>query len=81
VPLADASADHQAANAAAAAGAGAAITLREADWQCDPLAAQTTALLRPAAWTAAAAAARRLARTDAAERIVADCEASMAGRW
>jgi UDP-N-acetylglucosamine--N-acetylmuramyl-(pentapeptide) pyrophosphoryl-undecaprenol N-acetylglucosamine transferase len=81
VPLADASADHQAPNAAAVAAAGAAITVGEADWQCDPLAAQTTALLRPAAWTAAAAAARRLARPDAADRIVDDCEASMAGRW
>jgi UDP-N-acetylglucosamine--N-acetylmuramyl-(pentapeptide) pyrophosphoryl-undecaprenol N-acetylglucosamine transferase len=81
VPLADASDDHQAANAATVAGAGAAITVREADWQCDPLAAQATALLRPAAWTAAAAAARRLARPDAAARIVMDCEATMAGRW
>jgi UDP-N-acetylglucosamine--N-acetylmuramyl-(pentapeptide) pyrophosphoryl-undecaprenol N-acetylglucosamine transferase len=81
VPLTDASADHQAANAAAVAAAGAAITVREADWQCDSLAAQATALLRPAAWTAAAAAARGLARPDAAARIVADCEASMVGRW
>jgi UDP-N-acetylglucosamine--N-acetylmuramyl-(pentapeptide) pyrophosphoryl-undecaprenol N-acetylglucosamine transferase len=81
VPLADASADHQAANAAAVAAAGASITVREADWQCDPLAAQTTALLRPVAWRAAAAAVRRLARPDAADRIVAECEASMAGRW
>jgi UDP-N-acetylglucosamine--N-acetylmuramyl-(pentapeptide) pyrophosphoryl-undecaprenol N-acetylglucosamine transferase len=81
VPLADASHDHQAANAVAVAAAGAAITLREGDWQCDPLAAQTTALLGPAAWTAAAAAARELARPDAAARIVADCEASMEGHW
>ena len=81
VPLADASGDHQAANAVAVAATGAAITVRESEWRCDPLATQLTALLGALEWTAAAAAARRLAWPDAAARIVADCEASMAGRW
>ncbi len=81
VPLADASDDHQAANAAAAAATGAAITVRERQWQAGPLAARLAALLGEAEWTPAAAAARRLARPDAAERIVADCEVLMTGRW
>ncbi len=81
VPLADASDDHQAANAAAVAATGAAIAVRERQWQEAPLAARLAALLGEAEWTPAAAAARRLARPDAAARIVADCEALMTGRW
>jgi UDP-N-acetylglucosamine--N-acetylmuramyl-(pentapeptide) pyrophosphoryl-undecaprenol N-acetylglucosamine transferase len=81
VPLADASGDHQAPNANAVAATGGAIVVREAGWQCDPLAAQVAALLGNAAWTTAAAAARRLARPEAAARIVADCEALMTDRW
>ena len=81
VPLADASGDHQAANAAAFAAAGAGLAVREADWQRDPLAARLVALLGGAAWTRAAAAARGLARPDAAARIVADCESAMTDRW
>jgi UDP-N-acetylglucosamine--N-acetylmuramyl-(pentapeptide) pyrophosphoryl-undecaprenol N-acetylglucosamine transferase len=81
VPLSDASDDHQTANARALAATGAAIVVPEAQWQCDPVAAQVAALLGEAAWTTAARAARGLARPDAAARIVADCEAMMAGRW
>lgn len=81
VPLADASGDHQAANAAAFAAAGAGLAVRETDWQRDPLAARLVALLGGSGWTRAAAAARGLARPDAAARIVADCEAVMTDRW
>jgi UDP-N-acetylglucosamine--N-acetylmuramyl-(pentapeptide) pyrophosphoryl-undecaprenol N-acetylglucosamine transferase len=82
VPLPDASGDHQAANALAVAAAGAAIVVRETAWVCDVIAARLTALLGdPAAWTSAATAGRRLARPDAAARIVEDCEWLMAGRW
>jgi UDP-N-acetylglucosamine--N-acetylmuramyl-(pentapeptide) pyrophosphoryl-undecaprenol N-acetylglucosamine transferase len=81
VPLTDASGDHQAANAGAVATAGAGVVVREAEWRCERLAAQVVELLGPAAWTTAAAAARRLARPDAAARIVADCESLMTGRW
>jgi len=81
VPLADASGDHQAVNAAAVATAGAAAAVREADWRGDDVAARVSALLEPRAWTAAARAARSLAVPDAAARIVADCERLMAGRW
>jgi UDP-N-acetylglucosamine--N-acetylmuramyl-(pentapeptide) pyrophosphoryl-undecaprenol N-acetylglucosamine transferase len=81
VPLADAPGDHQAANAVAVAATGAGIVVREAEWRCDPLAAQVAALLGEAAWTTAAAASRRLARPDAAARIVDDCEALMTDRW
>jgi UDP-N-acetylglucosamine--N-acetylmuramyl-(pentapeptide) pyrophosphoryl-undecaprenol N-acetylglucosamine transferase len=82
VPLPDAAGDHQAANAAAAAAGGGALAVAEAGWQSGPLAGQLAALLDdPARWTAMAEAARRRAVSDAAGRIVADCEALMAGRW
>jgi UDP-N-acetylglucosamine--N-acetylmuramyl-(pentapeptide) pyrophosphoryl-undecaprenol N-acetylglucosamine transferase len=81
VPLADAAGDHQAANAAAVAAAGAAIAVREEEWRGEALARRITALLEPPAWVAAARAARGLAAPDAAARIVADCETLMAGRW
>lgn len=81
VPLSDASHDHQAANAAAVATTGAAIAVAERDWQTEALAARLAALLEAPAWSSASAAARRLARPDAAARVVADCEALMTGRW
>jgi len=81
VPLADASGDHQAANAAAVAAAGAGLAVREAEWHGDAVAARVAALLEAPAWTAASRAARALAMPDAAARIVADCETFMAGRW
>jgi UDP-N-acetylglucosamine--N-acetylmuramyl-(pentapeptide) pyrophosphoryl-undecaprenol N-acetylglucosamine transferase len=82
VPLADAAGDHQAANAAAVAAAGAGVAVRETDWRGEPLAARVAALLGdPAAWTAASRAARALAVPDAAARLVDDAERLMAGRW
>ena len=81
VPLPDAPDDHQAANAAEVAAAGAALLVREPEWRGDELADRLATLLGPEAWTAAAGAARRLARPDAAARIVADCEALMTDRW
>jgi UDP-N-acetylglucosamine--N-acetylmuramyl-(pentapeptide) pyrophosphoryl-undecaprenol N-acetylglucosamine transferase len=82
VPLPDAAGDHQAANAAVAAATGAAIVVREGAWRQEPLAARLAALLgETGTWTEAATAARRLARPEAAVRIVEDCEALMTGRW
>ena len=82
VPLADAAADHQAANAAAVVAAGAGIMARETEWRSEILAARLAGWLgEPAQWRAVAAAARRPAAPDAAARIVADCEATMTGRW
>jgi UDP-N-acetylglucosamine--N-acetylmuramyl-(pentapeptide) pyrophosphoryl-undecaprenol N-acetylglucosamine transferase len=82
VPLADAAGDHQAANAAAVAAAGAGLAVREAEWRGDALAVRLVALLGdPAQWSAIAEAARRRAAPDAAARIVAACEALMAGHW
>jgi UDP-N-acetylglucosamine--N-acetylmuramyl-(pentapeptide) pyrophosphoryl-undecaprenol N-acetylglucosamine transferase len=81
VPLGDASHDHQAANAQTVAATGAAIVVREREWQGHGLASRLVTLLADPAWTAAATAARALARPDAAARIVADCEALMVGRW
>ena len=81
VPLGDASGDHQAANAAVVAGAGAGLAVRETEWRDEALAARVVALLDGPAWRTASAAARALAMPDAAARIVADCERLMAGRW
>jgi UDP-N-acetylglucosamine--N-acetylmuramyl-(pentapeptide) pyrophosphoryl-undecaprenol N-acetylglucosamine transferase len=82
VPLADAAGDHQAANAAAVAAAGAGLAVRENEWRGEPLAAQVAGLLGdPAQWSAMAAAARTRAEPEAAARIVADCESLMADRW
>jgi UDP-N-acetylglucosamine--N-acetylmuramyl-(pentapeptide) pyrophosphoryl-undecaprenol N-acetylglucosamine transferase len=81
VPLPDAPDDHQAANAVEVAAAGAALLVREPEWQGDALADRLAALLGAEAWTVASGAARRLARPDAADRIVADCEALMTDRW
>jgi UDP-N-acetylglucosamine--N-acetylmuramyl-(pentapeptide) pyrophosphoryl-undecaprenol N-acetylglucosamine transferase len=82
VPLADVADDHQAANARVFTEAGAGLTVREADWDTRTLGALVAALLGDtAAWTTASDAARARAVPDAADRIVADCEAEMAGRW
>jgi UDP-N-acetylglucosamine--N-acetylmuramyl-(pentapeptide) pyrophosphoryl-undecaprenol N-acetylglucosamine transferase len=82
VPLAGLADDHQAANARVFTDAGAGLTVREAEWDARALGARLAALLGDtAAWTAASDAARARAIPDAAQRIVADCEAEMAGRW
>jgi UDP-N-acetylglucosamine--N-acetylmuramyl-(pentapeptide) pyrophosphoryl-undecaprenol N-acetylglucosamine transferase len=82
IPLSDAAADHHSANAAAHAAAGAALWSREQGWNRDLMARDVAAVLcSPGRWTAMASAARGLARTDAAQRIVEDCEQLMEGRW
>lgn len=82
VPLADAAADHQAANAAHHATIGAALWTREIDWDRRRVSADVASLLTsPARWTAMAAAARAAARPGAAGAVVADCERLMEGRW
>jgi len=82
VPLSDAAADHQAANAAAFAGRGAALWIRERDWTTDGVAGQTEPVLRDQArWAAMSSAARAMARPDAAAEIVRDCEQLMQRRW
>lgn len=82
VPLGDAAADHQTANAKCLANAGAAIWVRESEWHIEPLADRLAGvLLNPARWEAMAESARRLAKPEAASQIVHDCEAVMRGRW
>ena len=82
VPLADAAADHQAANAAAFGGRGAALWIRERDWSPENVAALMEPVLRdPAAWQAMSDAARAFARPEAAVAIVRDCEQLMQSRW
>jgi len=82
VPLADAAADHQSANAAAFAGRGAALWIRERDWNLEKVAALIERVLRnPGEWQAMSAAARAMARPEAADAIVRDCEQLMQGRW
>jgi UDP-N-acetylglucosamine--N-acetylmuramyl-(pentapeptide) pyrophosphoryl-undecaprenol N-acetylglucosamine transferase len=82
VPLGDAAYDHQAANAAAFAGRGAALSWREQEWNTDTVAAAVSSLLQdPSAWTSMSRAMSSLATPDAASRIVRECEALMDGRW
>jgi UDP-N-acetylglucosamine--N-acetylmuramyl-(pentapeptide) pyrophosphoryl-undecaprenol N-acetylglucosamine transferase len=82
VPLADAAADHQSANARAFAANGAALWVREHEWDAAQLADQLASLLRDAAaWSAMSAAARAHATPDAAVRIVDDCETIMRSLW
>ena len=82
VPLADAAADHQAANAAAFAARGAALWVREGDWRASEVAARITALVGAAStWTQMSSAARAFAHPHSAATIVRDCEQLMRGRW
>lgn len=82
VPLADAAADHQAANAKRFADAGAAIRTREDEWHVEHLATRLARiLLDTACWHAMAQSAHQLADPEAATRIVHDCEEVMRGRW
>jgi UDP-N-acetylglucosamine--N-acetylmuramyl-(pentapeptide) pyrophosphoryl-undecaprenol N-acetylglucosamine transferase len=76
VPLAAASDDHQAANAAAFAAATGVPWVREAAWDVAVVGRQLAALLGDrAAWTALSERTRRFARPDAAAAVVAECEA------
>ena len=82
VPLSDAARDHQAANAAAFTGSGGGLWVREQDWNEERVAGQIEPVLRdPATWVAMSAAARAMARPDAAAAIVRDCEQWMQRRW
>jgi UDP-N-acetylglucosamine--N-acetylmuramyl-(pentapeptide) pyrophosphoryl-undecaprenol N-acetylglucosamine transferase len=82
VPLADAAADHQSANAIRYAASGAALWARESDWQRSRIAADVVAIVEASErWRTMANAARAVARPDAAAAVVADCERVMAGRW
>ncbi len=82
VPLPDAAADHQSANAAPYAAAGAALWTRESAWESDRLVAGIAGvLLDPDRWRAMSDAARAAARPGAAAAVVADCERLMDARW
>lgn len=80
VPLADAAADHQTANARLWAAAGAGHVVSERDWDSDAVARWLLTMVQsPAEWSAASQAARRLARPDAADRVAVAC-LHLAGR-
>jgi UDP-N-acetylglucosamine--N-acetylmuramyl-(pentapeptide) pyrophosphoryl-undecaprenol N-acetylglucosamine transferase len=82
VPLAGAAGDHQTANARAAARAGWAWCAEEGAWSDDSLADLVARVVGDRrTWLDASERARRFAPADAAERLVADCERQMAGRW
>jgi UDP-N-acetylglucosamine--N-acetylmuramyl-(pentapeptide) pyrophosphoryl-undecaprenol N-acetylglucosamine transferase len=82
VPLPGSANDHQTVSAAAFAQTGAGWWVREDDWHADTIATRLATLFHDAeACTAMSQQARRLATPDAAQRLVADCEAMMAGQW
>lgn len=74
VPLADASANHQVANADLWGRSGAGLAVPEHAWQDDAVISWLITMATNAdAWRACAHAGRRLARPDAATHIAADC--------
>jgi UDP-N-acetylglucosamine--N-acetylmuramyl-(pentapeptide) pyrophosphoryl-undecaprenol N-acetylglucosamine transferase len=76
VPLAAASDDHQAANAAAFAAATGAPWVRETGWDAANVGSRLAALLGDApAWRALSDRTRAVARADAAGAVVMECEA------
>ena len=82
VPLADAAADHQSANAAHYAASGAASWARETHWERSRIAVDIVTIVEaPERWRGMASAAQAAARPGAAAAVVADCERVMAGRW
>ena len=82
VPLSDAAEDHQRENAEAFAAASGARVVREVAWADDELASHLIGLAGdPDRWRHVADRTWRLAVSDAADRIVADCEQIMDGRW
>lgn len=82
VPMADAADDHQSDNARAFGAEGAALWIRERDWDVEALAARLLHLLSdPATWVEMSGSARRLAAPQAADAVVDDCEILMGGRW
>lgn len=81
VPLADASADHQAANTALWEQRGAGMTLSEHAWNADTVAKWLRQMATDeSAWCRAADAARHLARPDAAAHIADACTQIIRGR-
>lgn len=81
VPLGDASADHQAANARLWQDAGAGLAVSEGDWRDADVAAWLRRMAADGdARQAAAAAARRLARPGAATHIADACVSLIRGR-
>ena len=82
IPFPDAAGDHQAANAAAFVQAGGGFMSRQADWNGQKLAQRIVSLLTDnQALENAVAGATSVARADAADAVVEDCEAMMEGRW
>lgn len=82
VPFPYAAGDHQAANAAAFADAGAGLWQRQQNWNCEKLANRLASLMSDAgAMDRAVKGAGVVARPDAARAVVADCEQLMEGRW
>ncbi len=74
VPLADASANHQAANAGLWQRAGAGLAIGEHEWNSDAVTGWLRALATDEpAWRASARAARDLARPEAAAHIATEC--------
>lgn len=74
VPLEDASANHQAANADAWQRAGAGVALTEREWTVERASGWLSRMRSdPPAWQASSSAARRLARPDAASHIAGLC--------
>jgi UDP-N-acetylglucosamine--N-acetylmuramyl-(pentapeptide) pyrophosphoryl-undecaprenol N-acetylglucosamine transferase len=82
IPLRDAAADHQAANAKAFADRTGGWWVTEEDWDPIPLADRISSLLRGTEnWQSASKRVRELANPDAARALIADCEELMSGQW
>ena len=79
VPLPGAIADEQTANARFLVDAGAAVSIPQRELDPERLAARLSALTRPSL-LAMAVAARKLARTDAADRVADACVALASGK-
>jgi UDP-N-acetylglucosamine--N-acetylmuramyl-(pentapeptide) pyrophosphoryl-undecaprenol N-acetylglucosamine transferase len=82
VPMGQVASDHQAANAAAFVASSGGIWVREEEWRADELAGRIARLLcDPDALRKESEGSQRLAKPDAAQAIIADCETMMTGRW
>ena len=82
VPLPTAAADHQIANAVAFAEAGEGLWVREEEWEVDSLASEIASFFRDYESRKHASNPANLPiELNAAQKLVADCEAMMNGRW
>jgi UDP-N-acetylglucosamine--N-acetylmuramyl-(pentapeptide) pyrophosphoryl-undecaprenol N-acetylglucosamine transferase len=82
VPLSTASEDHQSANARAFADASGLPSVQEQAWRPDELAATLARQIGDdASLDAMRRGAAKVARPDAADRVVQECEQMMAGHW